>query len=100
MGMNLMFPFTTLIKEGEFKERSHIGAFTRQSDEDRDISRIIFRVFAIGVKINCPLVTGNGEIVAGDVLADTDTLGKRVTLYGEMVGSIDGLGEGEGGGRG
>lgn len=100
MGMNLMFPFPTLILEGEFKEGSHIGAFARQSDEDRDISGIIFRVFPVRVKVNGPLVTGDGEVVAGDVLADAYTLGEGVALDGEVVGAVDGLGEGEGGGRG
>lgn len=68
MAMNLMLPFTALIQKRKSKQCSDIGTFASQSNENGDVSRIIFGVFTVRVKVNGPLVAAHREIVAGNVL--------------------------------
>lgn len=96
MGMDLMLPFATLINKGELEERPNVGALASEGNEDGDIGGVVFGVLAVGVEIDGPLEAADGEVVAGDVLADADALREGVALYGEVVGPVDGLGQGEG----
>lgn len=96
MGMDLVLPFAALINKGELEERPYVGALAGEGNEDGDIGGVVFGVLAVGVEIDGPLVAADGEVVAGDVLADADALGEGVALYGEVVGPVDGLGQGEG----
>lgn len=96
MGMNLVLSFAALINKGELEERPYVGALAGERNEDGDIGGVVLGVLAVGVEIDGPLVAADGEVVAGDVLADADALGEGVALYGEVVGAVDGLGQGEG----
>lgn len=93
--MNLMLSLATLINEGELEESPNIGALAGQSNKYGNIIGIIFGVFTVRVEINGPLISTDGEIIAGDVLADADALGEGIAFDGEMVGAVDGLGKGE-----
>lgn len=75
MTMNFMFAFTTLINQGELEKGTNIGAFASKSDENRDIRGMVFRVFAIWVEINCPLITTNSESLASYVFPYTNSFG-------------------------
>lgn len=95
MAMNLMLPFPTLIKQRKLEKSPNIGAIASQSNENGDISRIILRIFPVGIEIDCPLVTSDGESVAGDVFSDPDSFGQRVAFDCEAVRSVYGLRHGE-----
>ena len=85
VAMNLVLGRASLVEEGKFKESTDVGAFTGESDEDRDIGGVVFGVLPIRVEIDGPLVTSNREILARYVLSNSDPLRQRVPSYCEVV---------------
>lgn len=88
MAMNFMFPLSTLINKREFKKRSYIGSFTSQRDENGNISRTIFRILAVRIEVDRPLITSDGEHVARNVFSHSHSLRKRVALDQELVRAV------------
>lgn len=98
MAMDFVLAFAALIDEGELKQGANVGALAGESDKDGDIRGIIFGILTVRIKVNGPLVTADGEILAGDVFTNSDAFGQGVTLDCESVRAIYGFGYGEGGG--
>ena len=98
MAMDFMLLFPTLIKKSKFKQRSNIGSLASERDKNRDIQRIVFGILAIRVEVDGPLISTHGEGIACDVLPYPHTFGEGVTSDREVVGAIDCLGDGAGGG--
>ncbi|CAH2055181.1 unnamed protein product, partial [Thlaspi arvense] len=88
VAMDLVLPFPALIKQGELEESPNIGAVASQGNEDGDVGGAILRVLAVGIEIDSPLVTADGESVAGDVFPDPDSFRQRVPLDCEAVRSV------------
>ena len=76
MTMNLMLAFATLIQQSELKQSPNIGALTGQRDENGDVNRAILYILPVGVEIDGPVVTADGEDVTADVLAGAHAFGE------------------------
>lgn len=83
-----MLPFPTLIHQRQLKQSPHIRPFTRQRNEHRHIHRTILDILPVGIEVNGPIVSSDGESVAGYIFAGTHSLGQRVTSNGELVRAI------------
>jgi len=88
VAVHLVLAVAALVEQGEFEERANVGAFGSERDEDGDIGGVVFRILAVGIEVNRPLVPSDGESLAGDVFSDADSLGKRVTLDDELVRTV------------
>lgn len=86
--MHFVFPFPGLIQQCELEQSPDIGAVASERDEDGDVDGRILGVLAVGVKVNGPIVAGDAESIAGDILAGTHALGQGVTPDCETVGPI------------
>lgn len=94
MAMHFMLPFPALINKSQLEQRPNIRTLTRQRDKNRNVSRIILRVFSIGVEVYRPFVASDGEIIARYVLPDAHSFGQGVALDHEPVRTVYGLGYG------
>lgn len=94
MAMHFMLPFPALVNKSQLEQRSDIRPLARQRNENRDVSRIILRIFTVGVKVNRPFIASDGEIIAGDMLTDAHSFGHGVALDHKAVRPIYGLGHG------
>lgn len=92
MAMHFVLAFTALVHKRELEKSPNIGALAGKGNEYRDIGRIVFGIFAIGVEVDGPLVTTDGEALAGYVFANAHAFGQGVSLDDEFVGPIHGLG--------
>lgn len=92
--MHFMLPFPALINKSKLEQRPHIRALARQRDENRDVSGIVLGIFTVGVKVNRPFIAPDGEIMAGDMLADAHSFGHGVALDQKSVRPVYGLGDG------
>ena len=90
--INLMPLFPTLIQKLQFKKRSHISAFARQTYKQRNICNIVLHIRAVRVKINCPRVPAGGESIGRHAISDPNTFQERVPWDVEQVGPIHRLG--------
>lgn len=100
MAMHLVLFLPALIDKRELEQRPDISALAGQGNEDGDVGGAVLGVLAVGVEVDGPIVAANGEVVAGDVLADPHALGEGVALDGEPVGPVHRLRDGpRGGGR-
>lgn len=88
VAMNLVLLLTALIDKRELEERSDVGALAGERDEDRNVSGIVLRVLPVGVEVNRPLVTSDGENVARNVLPHSHALRQRVSLDHELVRAV------------
>lgn len=75
MAMDFVLAFAALIDEGKLEQGADVGALAGESDEDGDIGRVVFRILTIWIEVNGPLVTADGEILAGDVFPNADAFG-------------------------
>ena len=92
MGMNLMPLFPTLIQKRQFKKRSHISAFARQSYKKRNVRSIVLQTLTVRVKIDRPRVPADDESIGRHVLSDPHAFRERVPRDLELVGPIHRLG--------
>lgn len=92
MGVDLVLGVGALIDEGQLEEGSDVGALGSKSDEDGDVGGVVLGVFAVRVEVDGPLVTSNGEVLAGDVLSDADSFGEGIPFDQELVGPVNRLG--------
>lgn len=94
MAMHFMLPFPALVNKSQLEQRAHVRPLARQRDENRDVGGVVLGIFTVGVKVNRPLVAPDGEIVAGDMLADAHSFGHGVALDHEAVRPVYRLGDG------
>lgn len=94
MAVNLVLALSTLIKQSQLEQSPNVCPFTRQSDENGNVRRIILRIFSVGVKVDSPLMTADGEIVTGNVFPDAHALGQRVPLDHESMRAVNRLRDG------
>ncbi|KAJ0866625.1 hypothetical protein HanRHA438_Chr12g0553951 [Helianthus annuus] len=64
MTMNLMLPFSTLIKQSQLKQGPNIRPFTRKRYKHRYVGRIILQILPIWVKVYRPIIPTNRERIA------------------------------------
>lgn len=83
-----MLPLPALVNQSQLKQRAHVRPLARQRDENRYIRRVVLGILTIGVKVNRPLVTPDGEIVASNMLPDAHTLRHGVSLDHEAVRAV------------
>lgn len=91
MAMNFIIPLLTLIHQRQLEQSPNIGSVASERNKDRNVHGIVLRVLPIGVEVNSPIVTTNGESVAHDVLSRAHPFGQRVTLYCELVRAVHGF---------
>jgi len=88
VAVHLVLAVAALVEQGEFEERANVSSFGSEGDEDGDIGGVVFRILAVGIEVNRPLVASDGESFARDVFSDAYSLGKRVTLDHELVRTV------------
>lgn len=82
-----------LVEEGEVEEGSDVDAVGGEGDEDGDVAGVVLDVLAVGVEVDGPVVSSDGEDVAGEVAAGAHALGEGEAPDGELVGPLHGLGD-------
>jgi len=85
MAMNFVLPLAALVEERELEKRPDVGAFAGQGDEDGDVGGIVLGILAVGVEVDRPVVTSDGEHVARNVLPHSHPLRQRIALDHELV---------------
>lgn len=93
MAMHLMPPSPTLIHEGQFEERSHIGSLARKRNKQRDVGSIVLDALAIRVKVDRPRIPSHIKRIGGYVLSNPKPLRQRIARDLELVRTIYGLGD-------
>lgn len=94
MAVNFMLSLAALVEKRELEKSTNVGAVAGEGDEDGDIRGIVFRVLAVGIEVDCPLITADREGLARYVLADAHPLRQRIPLYREPVRAVHRLGHG------
>lgn len=92
--MNLVLTLPALIQERQLEESPNVRSLASQGNEDRHVYSIILLILSIRVEIDCPLKPADGEIVTGNVLADSHSFRERVPLNDKLVRSIHRLCDG------
>lgn len=90
--VNLVAAAAGLVEEGELEEGSDVDAVGSEGNENGDVVGVVLGVLAVGVEVDGPVVSSDGEDVAGEVAAGAHALGEGVAPYGELVGPPNGLG--------
>jgi len=85
VGSSMALPFWSLIEQVDFIKGGNISGVGEECDEERNISGVIFGVFAIWVELHPPLVPSNAELVARNAFSNAHSLCQRVALYFERV---------------
>jgi hypothetical protein len=88
VGMNLMPLLAALIQKRQLKKRPHVGPFARQSDEQRNVGRIVLQALSVRVEIDRPRVTSDVKSIGRHVLSDPHPFRERVPGDLELVGTV------------
>lgn len=88
MAMNLMPPSTALIHQRQLEQRPNVARIARQGDEERDVRGVLLRILPVGVEVDHPVVSPDGEDVALDVPPRAHAFGEGVASDREFVRSV------------
>lgn len=88
MTMNLVPPFPALIHQRQLEQGPNVARIAREGDEEGDVRGVLLGVLPVGVEVDHPVVSSDGEDVALYVPPRAHSFGQGVAFDRELVRSV------------